>query len=154
MKPENSAKKSTNKNKSAIKLIPRLMRILHTMLDKIELVLTMIERRDAPPPAELLTADLAPASAAAWAAPWRWANNAFGFWRLCARPACRRARCCRGESRACLDRHLPHVSPDARNRVRAMLRARRLETMCANAAPSTSPAPAAARQPRPTPGRA
>ena len=92
----------------------RVDRIAHNMLDKIEMVLAILN----PPPAA------AGPLAGAEAGVWRWTNNQFGFWRLCARPACRRARCCRGEPRACLNRHLPSVPQDVRKRVRLLLRAR------------------------------
>jgi hypothetical protein len=94
-----------------------ITRISHRMLDVVGAALDIIDRRYAPANGEPLT----PIAAA----PWRWTNNAFGFWQLCAKPVCRRARCCRGEPRACLDRHLPQVPHDVRNRVCAMLRARR-----------------------------
>jgi hypothetical protein len=55
----------------------------------------------------------------------RWTNDQFGFSRLCGKTACRRARCCRGEPRACSNRHLPSVPQPARDRVSLMLRARR-----------------------------
>ncbi len=105
-----------------------ITRIAHTMLDKIEMVLAILN----PPPT--LTGPLTPALAA----PWRWTNNQLALWRLCAKPACRRARCCRGEPRLCLDRHLPQVPLDLRTNVRAMLRAAR-----ASAALSTTPPPLA-----------
>jgi hypothetical protein len=83
----------------------------------MNLLLDNIERSLAPAP----TGPLTPVEAA----PWRWANDQFAFWNLCANRRCRRARCCRGEPRECLDRHLPSVPQHARDRVRLMLRAAR-----------------------------
>jgi hypothetical protein len=94
----------------------RVDRIAHKMLDIADAIFETIERRHAPAPAGPL--------ARAEAAPWRWTNDQFAFWKLCANRRCRRARCCRGEPRACLDRHLPQVPQKARDRVRLMLRAR------------------------------
>jgi hypothetical protein len=91
----------------------RLEHTAHVMLDKIDLVLAILN----PPPRP------AGPLARAEAGIWRWTNDQFGFCRLCAKPACRRARACRGEPRACLTRHLPQVPRHARDRVRKSLRA-------------------------------
>jgi len=86
------------------------------MYHAMHLILDDIEARNAPLPKGLLL----PAAAAAW----RFANDQFAFWKLCANRRCRRARRCCGEPRACFDRHLPHVPENARKRVLAELRAR------------------------------
>jgi|NGEPerStandDraft_6_1074524.scaffolds.fasta_scaffold03906_3 hypothetical protein len=98
----------------------RLDRCIDGMYRVVGLLLDNIERQHAPMP----KGPLAPAAALAW----RWANDQFGFWRLCAKPTCRRARYCRGEPRACLERHLPSVPQDMCDRVRRMLRAARTST--------------------------
>jgi hypothetical protein len=95
-----------------------LDRCIDGMYRVMNLLLDSIERSPASAPAGPLTR--------ADAAIWRWANDQFAFWNLCANRRCRRARrCCRGEPRACLDRHLPQVPQSARDRVRLMLRAAR-----------------------------
>ena len=93
----------------------RLGRITDRIFAIAGAILDDMERRRAPA-GPLTRAD---------AAPWRWANDEFGFARLCGRTACRRAGGCRGEPRACFDRHLPSVPQEARDGVRRMLRARR-----------------------------
>ena len=60
----------------------RLDRIAHTMLDGVGTILDIIERRGAP------AGPLTPAVARVW----RWANDQFGLWRQCGKPACRRAQ--------------------------------------------------------------
>jgi hypothetical protein len=109
----------------------RLDRIAHMMLDRIGTILDSVERSLAPAP----TGPLTPAEVAAFAAPWRWANDQFAFWKLCANRRCRRARCCRGEPRACLDRHLPQVPQQARDRVHTMLRAARTSARASAVSP-------------------
>jgi len=94
-------------------------------------ILDSVERSLAPAP----TGPLTPAEAAVFAAPWRWANDQFAFWKLCANRRCRRARCCRGEPRACLDRHLPQVPQQARDRVHTMLRAARTRARASAVSP-------------------
>ena len=94
----------------------RLDRGIDGMYRVMNLLLDGIERQYAPMP----KGPLAPAAALAW----RWANDQFAFWKLCANRRCRRARRCCGEPRACLDRHLPSVPQHARDRVRRMLRER------------------------------
>jgi hypothetical protein len=98
-----------------------VQRIVHKILDVAGAILDSLERRAAEQ-AAIDEASSKPTLTAIEAAPWRWANDQFGFWRSCAKPACRRARGCRGEPRACLDRHLPQVPQKARDRVRALLR--------------------------------
>ena len=49
-----------------------------------------------------------------------WSSNMVCLWGLCARPACRRARCCRGEPRDCMAKYTPLVPEDAREGVKAM----------------------------------
>jgi hypothetical protein len=105
----------------------RLDRIAHTMLYSIGTILDAVERSLAPVPAGPVTR--------ADAGIWRWTNDQFGFWRLCAKPTCRRARCCRGEPRACLDRHLPQVPQQARDRVHTMLRAARTSARASAVSP-------------------
>jgi hypothetical protein len=102
----------------------RLDRIAHKMLDSIGTILDTVERSLAPAPTGPLTR--------ADAGIWRWTNNQFALWRLCDKTACRRARGCRGEPRACLDRHLPSVPQDVRSNVHTMLRAARTSA-CASA---------------------
>jgi hypothetical protein len=95
----------------------RIDRIAHKMLDCMGTILDSVERSPAPVSAGPITR--------ADAAIWRWTNNQFALWKLCANRRCHRARCCRGEPRECLDRHLPQVPQSARDRVRLMLRAAR-----------------------------
>ena len=99
----------TEIQKFVSRMIPRMYRVINLMLDDME-------REHAPMP----KGPLVPVAATVW----RWANDEFGFWRLCSTRRCRRARRCCGEPRACLDRHLESVPQAARDRVRAGLRAR------------------------------
>jgi hypothetical protein len=92
----------------------RVKRISHKMLDVAGAIL---DRIDPVPPA----GPLVPPETGVW----RWAANQLGLWQYCAKPACRRARRCRGEPRACLDRRLPQVPERTRAALRAVLRARR-----------------------------
>ena len=113
----------------------RLDRIAHMMLDRIGTILDSVERSLAPGPHR---PPETPAETAAFAAPWRWANDQFAFWKLCANRRCRRAHCCRGEPRACLDRHLPQVPQvpqQARDRVHTMLRAARTSARASAVSP-------------------
>ena len=112
-----------------------ITRISHKMLDVAHLILDRIDGGAAPARGGPLT----PALAAALNAPWRWTNNQLALWRLCAKPGCGRARCCRGEPRACLNRHLPTVPQALRNRVRVMLRAAHRRPSHHPAAISTTP---------------
>ena len=91
----------------------RVNRILLTMLDKIELVLDVLKRGPAP------EGPLTPERAY----PWRWVNNRLDLQKFCSKPACRRARRCKGEPRACLTRHAPTLPAPLRNRVRAEMHA-------------------------------
>jgi hypothetical protein len=79
----------------------RIARINQLMLDKIELVLDVLKRKDDPPP------PLTPLAAGLW----RWINNRLDVQKFCNKPACRRARSCKGEPRACLTRHAPKIPP-------------------------------------------
>jgi hypothetical protein len=91
----------------------RIDRIAHKMLDRLERILEVVNRRLAPAPAGPLTrGDVA---------VFRWTNDQFGLWRLCANRSCRRPRGCRGEPQLCLERHLPQVPQKARDRVRHRL---------------------------------
>jgi hypothetical protein len=91
----------------------RMNRITGKMADIAAAVLADIERRLAPTPAGPLT----PADAGVW----RWTNDQFRFWTMCVNRRCKRARRCCGEPRLCLDRHLPQVPRNARDRVRHRL---------------------------------
>jgi hypothetical protein len=50
-------------------------------------------------------------------------SELFQFWRACTEAQCSRARACRGESRACFDRHWPLLPEEAREWFRAAIRA-------------------------------
>jgi hypothetical protein len=90
----------------------RIDRINHLMLDKIELVLDVIKRKyDPPPPLTRLEADV-----------WRWTNDRLDLQKFCNKPACRRARCCKGEPRACLTRHAPKIPPNMAKQAVALVR--------------------------------
>jgi hypothetical protein len=54
-----------------------------------------------------------------------WMSNLMCLWGLCAKPACRRARKCRGEPRDCLARYAPLVPEEAREGIKAMIEGRR-----------------------------
>jgi hypothetical protein len=54
----------------------------------------------------------------------RWIASLMCLPALCARPACRRARACRGEPRRCLKRYAPLVPEDAREGLKAMIAGR------------------------------
>jgi hypothetical protein len=90
-----------------------MKRIAHKMLDGLDRILDVVERRLAPAP----TGPLTPADAGVW----RGTNDQFGFWRMCSNRSCRRARRCCGEPLLCLERHLPNVPQNARDRVRHRL---------------------------------
>ena len=91
----------------------RMNRITGKMADIAAAVLADIERRLAPAPAGPLT----PAEAGVW----HWTNDQFRFWTMCANRRCKRARRCCGEPQLCLERHLPQVPQNARDRVRHRL---------------------------------
>ncbi|HEX5210488.1 MAG TPA: hypothetical protein VFW22_01980 [Pseudolabrys sp.] len=111
----------------------RADRIAHRMLDIVGLMLDRMESRNAPMPDVPLTPEAA--------APWRWVNDRLGFWRHCRKPLCHRPRRCRGEPRACLNRHLPQVPDAARKRALADFRAARaLQTLDGFPAPRTAAA--------------
>jgi hypothetical protein len=114
----------------------RIERMTQGLYRCMNLMLDGMERRAAEQ-AAIDEAGRKPTLTAIEAAPWRWTNDQCGNWRSCAKPACRRAKGCRGEPRACLDRHLPQVPPDQRKRVIAQLR----PTFSLSAAPSTTPPP-------------
>jgi hypothetical protein len=79
----------------------RIERINHLMLDKIEQVLDVLKRQyDAPLPLTPLEAGV-----------WRWTNNRLDLQKFCGKQACRRARSCKGDPRACLTRHAPKIPP-------------------------------------------
>jgi hypothetical protein len=79
----------------------RLNRINHLMLDKIDQGLDVLNRQYDPP------LPLTPLEAGVW----RWTNNRLDVQKFCNKPACRRARSCKGEPRACLTRHAPKIPP-------------------------------------------
>jgi hypothetical protein len=112
-------KNPANKTKPAITLTPRLMRIMETMLDKIELVQTTLLADLAPPPPPDDRRDCVQRSVG------RWTNNLMALWRLCAKPACRRARRCRGLPMACLAQRGTMPPPEVLGGVRTMLVGRR-----------------------------
>jgi len=89
------------------RIVDRALSIVETLLDGLDPPRPRYDARDP-----------------ACTAPWRWTNDEFGFWRLCTRRTCRRARCCRGEPRACFERHLPATPQETRETVRAKLRAK------------------------------
>jgi hypothetical protein len=91
----------------------RMNRIAGKMADIAAAVLADIERRLAPASAGPFT----PADAEIW----RWTNDQFRFWTMCANRRCKRARRCCGEPLLCLDHHLPQVPRNARDRVRHQL---------------------------------
>jgi hypothetical protein len=91
----------------------RLNRINHLMLEKIELVLDVLNRQNEPPP------PLTPLEAGVW----RWIDNRLDLQKFCDRPACRRARSCKGEPRACLTRHAPKIPPKMAKQAIALGRA-------------------------------
>jgi len=45
---------------------------------------------------------------------WRWTANLLGLWRLCDKPACRRAQRCKCAPHLCLARHAPLLPEDVR----------------------------------------
>jgi len=79
----------------------RIERTTHLMLDKIDQVLDVLKRQYDP----LLP--LTPLEAGVW----RWTNNRLDLQKFCSKPACRRARSCKGEPRACLARHASKIPP-------------------------------------------
>jgi hypothetical protein len=91
----------------------RVARINHLMLDKLELVLDVLKRQYDPPP------PLTPLEASVW----RWTNNRLDVQNFCDKPACRRARSCKGEPRACLTRHAPKIPPATAKQAVALGRA-------------------------------
>ena len=93
----------------------RMKRITDKMVGIAAAVLADIERRLAPTPAP--AGPLTPAEAGVW----HWTNDQFRFWTMCANRRCKRAHRCCGEPQLCLDRHLPQVSQNARDRVRHRL---------------------------------
>lgn len=90
----------------------RLQKTLHLMLDKIDQVLDVLQRQYDPPP------PLTPLGAGVW----RWTNNRLDVQKFCDRPACRRARSCKGEPRACLTRHAPKIPPKMAKQAVALVR--------------------------------
>lgn len=93
----------------------RMKRITDKMVGIAGTIIDGIARRQAR--RRTPTGPLTPAEGAVW----RWTNDQFGFWKLCSNRSCRRARRCSGEPLLCLERHLPNVPQNARDRVRHRL---------------------------------
>ena len=52
-------------------------------------------------------------------------NNAFGFWRICSKPVCRRNRTCSHDMHACFTRHWAQIPEDQKEWLRGAIVARR-----------------------------
>jgi hypothetical protein len=91
----------------------RFERTAHLILDKCEQVLDVLQRQWDPPP------PLTPEGARIW----RWTNDRFDLQKFCTKPACRRARLCKGEPRQCLTRHAPKIPAAMRKQAAALGRA-------------------------------
>ena len=48
-------------------------------------------------------------------------NNAFGFWRICSKPVCRRNRTCSHDMHACFERHWRPIPEDQKEWVRGAI---------------------------------
>lgn len=51
-------------------------------------------------------------------------NNAFGFWRICVKPVCRRNRTCSHDMHACFERHWRPIPEDQKEWVRGAIMAK------------------------------
>jgi len=107
-------KKPAAKKKPAIKITPQMMRIVSTMLDKVELVLDALAPKPLPDDRDSVQRSIG-----------RWTNNLMALWRQCDKPACRRARRCRGLPTGCLLARAPKVPPEVLTGAHTMLDGRR-----------------------------
>jgi hypothetical protein len=48
-------------------------------------------------------------------------NNAFGFWRICSKPLCRRNRTCSQDMHACFERHWRPIPEDQKEWIRGAI---------------------------------